>query len=224
MVEKQSGSSHFDLIYGESLLPNVLQNLQSKTTSSSLAASGAATIRDKPIRRPDSNHTLNPHQTSSKVKKIYTTGAASAAEEEKKHHKHGNEVDYSDPSAANVPKNLLNKRKKKTLRKGGQQVWVDETLEEWAENDFRIFCGNMGNEVTDEVLANAFKKYASFSKAKVIRDKKTMKSKGFGFVSLLKVDDYIKAMREMQGKYVGNRPITLKRSQWQKKGAFNSSH
>ena len=119
-----------------------------------------------------------------------------------------------------LPKNLLNKRKKKTIRKGGQQVWVDETLEEWAENDFRIFCGNMGNEVTDEVLANAFKKYASFAKAKVIRDKKTMKSKGFGFVSLLKVDDYIKAMREMQGKYVGNRPITLKRSDWQKKGVF----
>ena len=115
---------------------------------------------------------------------------------------------------------MLNKRKKKTIRKGGQQVWVDETLEEWAENDYRIFCGNMGNEVTDEVLANAFKKYASFAKAKVIRDKKTMKSKGFGFVSLLKVDDYIKAMREMQGKYVGNRPITLKRSDWQKKGVF----
>ena len=79
----------------------------------------------------------------------------------------------------------------------------------------------MGNEVTDEVLANAFKKYASFSKARVIRDKKTLKSKGFGFVSILKVDDYIKAMREMQGKYVGNRPITLKRSDWQKKSALN---
>lgn len=78
----------------------------------------------------------------------------------------------------------------------------------------------MGNEVNDEVLTNAFKKYESFSKAKVIRDKKTMKSKGFGFVSILKVDDYIKAMREMQGKYVGNRPITLKRSDWQKKSAL----
>jgi hypothetical protein len=27
-------------------------------------------------------------------------------------------------------------------------------------------------------------------------------------------DDYIKAMREMQGKYVGNRPIRLKKSDW----------
>ena len=78
----------------------------------------------------------------------------------------------------------------------------------------------MGNEVNDEVLSNAFKKYASFYKAKVVRDKKTLKSKGFGFVSLTNVDDYIKAMREMQGKYVGNRPITLKKSEWSERSAF----
>jgi RNA recognition motif-containing protein len=118
----------------------------------------------------------------------------------------------------------LNKRKKKTLRKAADQAWVDPSLEDWDENDFRIFCGNMGNEVSDEVLANAFKKYPSFSKARVVRDKKTLKSKGFGFVSLLNVDDYIRAMREMQGKYVGNRPITLKRSDWQKKAALPMKH
>lgn len=55
----------------------------------------------------------------------------------------------------------------------------------------------MGNEVTDDVLGNAFKKYASFAMAKVVRDKKTQKSKGFGFVSLLSVEDYIRAMKEM---------------------------
>ena len=214
MAEKQhqyAAASHFDLIYGESLLP-ILQSLPKTTGSSKTTAAAASTsstagqnkVRDKPIRRPDT------HQLSSKSKQHGNTGK-SAAEEEKKS---GNE------EGQQLPSNLYNKRKKKTLRKGGQSVWVDETLEEWAENDYRIFCGNMGNEVNDEVLTNAFKKYESFSKAKVIRDKKTMKSKGFGFVSILKVDDYIKAMREMQGKYVGNRPITLKRSDWQKKAAL----
>lgn len=79
----------------------------------------------------------------------------------------------------------------------------------------------MGNEVNDEVLSNAFKKYPSFFRAKIVRDKKTLKSKGFGFVSLTSVDDYIRAMREMQGVYVGNRPITLKKSDWKSKAAFN---
>jgi len=73
--------------------------------------------------------------------------------------------------------------------------------------------------VTDEVLANAFKKYGSFVKAKVVRDKRTLKSKGFGFVSLMNQDDYIRAMREMDGKYVGNRPIRLKKSDWVAKSA-----
>ena len=46
-------------------------------------------------------------------------------------------------------------------------VWVDKTLDDWPDNDLRIFCGNLGNEVTDEVLANAFRKYPSFAKARV---------------------------------------------------------
>ena len=77
-----------------------------------------------------------------------------------------------------------NKRKKKIMRKAAGKVWEDQTLEEWPDNDYRIFCGDLGNEVNDDVLANAFKKYPSFVKARVIRDKKTLKSKGFGFVSL----------------------------------------
>lgn len=60
----------------------------------------------------------------------------------------------------------------------------------------------MGNDVTDEVLIRAFSKYASFVKAKVIRDKRTNKTKGYGFVSFKDPQDFIKAMREMNGKYI----------------------
>ena len=71
------------------------------------------------------------------------------------------------------------------MRKAAGKVWEDQTLEEWPENDFRIFCGDLGNEVSDDVLSTAFKKYPSFVKARVIRDKKTNKSKGYGFVSIM---------------------------------------
>ena len=73
------------------------------------------------------------------------------------------------------------------------------------------------------MLANAFKKYPTFVKARVVRDKITLKSKGFGFVSITGQDDFIRAMREMNGKYVGNRPIKLKRSEWQEKSAIGGS-
>lgn len=100
------------------------------------------------------------------------------------------------------------------LRTAGGETWKDDTLAEWDPNDYRVFCGDLGNEVSDELLAKAFRKYTSFQKAKVIRDKRTNKTKGFGFVSFKDPQDFIRAIREMDGKYVGNRPIKLKKSAW----------
>ena len=31
------------------------------------------------------------------------------------------------------------------------QVWEDETMDSWPDTDYRIFCGDLGNEVTDDV-------------------------------------------------------------------------
>ncbi|CAI5444113.1 unnamed protein product [Caenorhabditis angaria] len=104
--------------------------------------------------------------------------------------------------------------KKKYVRGGGGQVWEDPSLAEWDDNDFRVFCGDLGNEVSEELLAKAFRKYPSFQKAKVVRESRTNKSKGYGFVSFRDSEDYIRAMREMDGKYVGNRPIKLRKSSW----------
>jgi RNA recognition motif-containing protein len=88
---------------------------------------------------------------------------------------------------------------------------------DWPDDDHRIFVGNLGNEVKDEDLTMAFKKYPSFLKAKVIREKKSGKSKGFGFVSIGNPDDYIKAMKEMNGEYLGKRPLRLTKSDWKKR-------
>lgn len=75
------------------------------------------------------------------------------------------------------------KKGKKFVRVAGGTVWEDPSLSEWDPNDFRIFCGDLGNDVNDDVLAKAFSKYPSFLKAKVVRDKRSNKSRGFGFVS-----------------------------------------
>eukprot|EP00798_Chlamydomonas_sp_ICE-L_P011539 gene11539-34251_t len=106
------------------------------------------------------------------------------------------------------------KKKLGVLREAAGKRWRDSTLDEWPENDFRIFVGDMGNEVTDDNLAKAFNKYESFAKAKIVRDKRTNKSKGFGFVSFTDSNDFAKALREMQGKYIGNRPCKLTKSSW----------
>mmetsp|Transcript_27908 Transcript_27908/g.63474 ORF Transcript_27908/g.63474 Transcript_27908/m.63474 type:complete len:139 (+) Transcript_27908:1640-2056(+) len=66
----------------------------------------------------------------------------------------------------------------KYVRRAAGKIWVDPTLDEWPREDFRIFCGDLGNEVTDDLLANAFRKFSSFQKAKVVRDRRTGKTRG----------------------------------------------
>src|SRR5690606_36997212 len=38
--------------------------------------------------------------------------------------------------------------------------------------------------------------------------------KGYGFVSFADARDYVTALREMNGKYIGNRPCKLRKSEW----------
>ncbi|XP_011315494.1 RNA-binding protein 42 [Fopius arisanus] len=109
------------------------------------------------------------------------------------------------------------KKNKKIIRMAGGQTWEDQSLLEWDDDDFRIFCGDLGNDVTDEMLVRVFGKYPSFQKAKVVRDKRTNKTKGFGFVSFKDPQDFIKAMKEMNGRYVGSRPIKLRKSSWKQR-------
>ncbi|KAF8470188.1 hypothetical protein BDZ91DRAFT_720118 [Kalaharituber pfeilii] len=112
-----------------------------------------------------------------------------------------------------TPQPAASKDKQPTvIRSGGGQTWSDTTLLEWDPAHFRLFVGNLAGEVTDESLLKAFSKYPSVQKARVIRDKRTTKSKGYGFVSFSDGDEYFKAAREMNGKYIGSHPVLLKRS------------
>ena len=115
----------------------------------------------------------------------------------------------AEPMAA-APKQEDGK-KLTVVRKGGGQSWEDPSLLEWDPTQFRIMVGNLAGEVTDESLAKAFAQYG-VSKARVVRDKRTTKSKGFGFVSFTDGEQGFKAAREMVGKYIGSHPVTIQRS------------
>lgn len=108
-------------------------------------------------------------------------------------------------------------KKKAIPRKAAGQAWEDATLSDWPENDYRLFCGDLGNEVNDEVLTKAFSRYTNFNMARVVRDKRTGKTKGYGFVSFSTPSDLALALKEMNGKYVGNRPIKLRKSTWKER-------
>jgi hypothetical protein len=103
--------------------------------------------------------------------------------------------------------------KQAPVRVAAGKVWVDETLADWPDNDFRLFVGNIPPEVSDEQLFQHFEKYPSLHRSRIVCDKKG-ESKGYGFVSLLAPLECAKALREMDQSWLGSRPIKVKRSSW----------
>ncbi|RCK56331.1 putative RNA-binding protein C22E12.02 [Candida viswanathii] len=82
----------------------------------------------------------------------------------------------------------------------------------WNSKHFKLFVGNLGPDGNDELLRTSFEKYKSMSQIYVPIDKKTGLNKGFGFVAFAKSEDYLHAFQEMNGKYIGQRPVQLKRA------------
>ena len=60
----------------------------------------------------------------------------------------------------------------------------------------------------------ALPSFPSLARAKVVRDKSTHKTKAYGFVSFLDAVDGARALKEMDGAYIGARPCKLRRSTW----------
>lgn len=120
---------------------------------------------------------------------------------------------------AQAVNNNLPTEKKTVYRKGGGKSWQDDSLLEWDPAHFRLFVGNLAGETTDDSLLKAFSRWPSVQKARVIRDKRTSKSKGYGFVSMSDADEFFDAAREMNGKYIQSHPVTVKRANTEIKSA-----
>ncbi|KAL2021456.1 hypothetical protein VTK56DRAFT_7209 [Thermocarpiscus australiensis] len=103
-------------------------------------------------------------------------------------------------------------KKKTVYREGGGKKWQDDTLLEWDPSHLRLFVGNLAGETTDDSLLKAFSRWKSVQKAKVIRDKRTTKSKGFGFVSFSDPEDFFQAAKEMNGKYIQSHPVVVRKA------------
>ncbi|CAN6462140.1 unnamed protein product [Victoria cruziana] len=104
--------------------------------------------------------------------------------------------------ASSEVENKAETKKKAVPRRAAGQTWEDPTLSDWPENDFRLFCGDLGNEVNDEVLSKSFSRFPSFNMARVVRDKRTGKTRGYGFVSFSNPSDLAQAIKELNGIYI----------------------
>ncbi|KAG8502749.1 hypothetical protein CXB51_000638 [Gossypium anomalum] len=76
--------------------------------------------------------------------------------------------------------------------------------------DYTIFVGDLAADVSDYMLQETFKAvYPSVKSAKVVTDRTTGRSKGYGFVKFGDETEQIRAMTEMNGIYCSTRAMRI---------------
>ncbi|KAL5699265.1 Polyadenylate-binding protein rbp45 [Ranunculus cassubicifolius] len=76
--------------------------------------------------------------------------------------------------------------------------------------DYTIFVGDLASDVSDYTLQETFKvSYPSVKGAKVVTDRVTGRSKGYGSVKFSDEGEQIRAMTEMNGQFCSTRPMRI---------------
>lgn len=72
-----------------------------------------------------------------------------------------------------------------------------------------IYVGNLNYKIEDESLKGIFEEYGEVTEAKVVKDRATQRSKGFGFVTMADEDEARTAIQELDGKDVMGRNLKV---------------
>ena len=72
-----------------------------------------------------------------------------------------------------------------------------------------IYVGNLPYGITDESLAEAFNEFGEVSTGRVITDRFSGRSRGFGFVEMPNDEQARAAIEAMNGKDMQGRPLTV---------------
>ncbi|KAF2307664.1 hypothetical protein GH714_030668 [Hevea brasiliensis] len=71
----------------------------------------------------------------------------------------------------------------------------------------KLFVGGLSFYTTENGLSEAFSQYGQVVEAKIVSDRVSDKSKGFGFVTFASLDEAHTALTEMNGKTLNGRVI-----------------
>jgi len=80
-----------------------------------------------------------------------------------------------------------------------------------------IYVGNMNFNLGNEDLFNLFSQFGEVSSAKIINDKETGRSKGFGFVEMENAEDALKAIASLNESEVQGRKLIVNEARPQEK-------
>ena len=86
-----------------------------------------------------------------------------------------------------------------------------------------IYVGNLSWTMTDEDLSSLFTQYGSVSSAKILKDKMTGRSKGFGFVDMEDDDAAKTAIASLNESEIQGRKLIVNESQPRQEGGAGGS-
>jgi len=72
-----------------------------------------------------------------------------------------------------------------------------------------IYVGNLRYNLTEEALKALFEEFGEVTSVKIVKDRFSGESKGFGFVEMASNDDAKKAIDELNGKDVDGRALRV---------------
>jgi len=72
-----------------------------------------------------------------------------------------------------------------------------------------IYVGNLPYTITEDELRSAFERYGHVSSAKIVIDRETGRSKGFGFVEMPDQEEGEAAVKAMDGAPLNGRPARV---------------
>ena len=73
----------------------------------------------------------------------------------------------------------------------------------------KLYVGNLPYSVTDEVLQETFSQFGNVASAKVIMDRDSGRSKGFGFVEMSTNEEAQSAIERLNGSELNGRQVTV---------------
>ena len=75
-----------------------------------------------------------------------------------------------------------------------------------------IYVGNLSYRMTESELKDTFAPFGEVKRAKIVKDRDTNRSKGFGFVEIENDADALKAIEALNNKEVGGRALRVNES------------
>jgi RNA recognition motif-containing protein len=76
-----------------------------------------------------------------------------------------------------------------------------------------MYIGNLAHDVTENDLRNAFSEFGEVSSVKIITDKFSGRSKGFGFVEMPDNSEADQAIKALNGKVLNGRSIKVNQAE-----------